>query len=1121
MDDYSNDPRLIFMTPEEIQEADRRNSTQTADFQEYEPVSDPLDRLFTEGEIRPSTSAAAIEAADSDEIGAGEAFLKSLGEGPVMRPFSRAMQRGLEPIMRIGADVLNVEREDETWMYETGLSERALDRDKMSDTAVVAAEAAEFVGDNIAIALATAAAVPRVVGTLASTARAGVLAGVDAVTAARSQSLIRRAASKYQAGTLVSRRGGTAFVSSPEGAVAGAKPGIRGLMDDALAEMTDSLVLRPDLVLGLELGSTATGGLVGGQLANVSDREDIESRFAGGSFVGAFISPTSIANTGSRLLGRRVGGVINSPLTSVKEFFKNLDVGDRAARRYAGQWLTAIALENDTTPEALIRQIDTALNNARQLDDVAEGLGEAASNLGVGQLTNSPLLVAMQRAASRTSAHSRRMDEEAMRRFLEPIVQFEDVARRTGNPADLALASSMRQRFFGDFISNRLEDARLAARNSFDALLPAGVAAGDSGAAGVARANASRDIHDTLETALKDVREAERALWSEVSVGVRVSPEELGNFAAKLEELQESAGAFDIITDAATRRAINKYLPDKLDEAVDIDAMIDGVVDEVDPDSLPSVDNLMFLRNKLYDLAGRARVSGDLNQSRAYTTLAASLKDDIDALDIPNIEIARDYSRQLNDQFTRGTVGRLLRTDRQGEYRVSPDRLLDMVIGAGSARAGATFRLDELMDSANFADVIRPAARAGDRAELRRITTEGNRVSEGTASYDDLVESVLGWDGDIGASVMSSVETYTRALVTQFTKSNGDVDYNRFSRWINSNSDLLDSLPESTRTQFRDAESTAAYFAQLDADKAIHMGDDIKRSITGGILGVENPTPVVRSMLDSPDRDRFIKRVASLSRQAERGTGVDTPIAGAMEGLRSSILHSIASKATTSNGINWTVYRDTLLAVPVNSREGADTLINSMVRNGVMDREQADRLVQLADIGARAQNSLKEGTLDIDHMMQFENNPVAEAIIGIAGSAAATAGARAAGIQGGAGSIVIPSLGARLARRLTTGDVAKRAHSLILEATSDAERFKQLLAPYADTDTAMAVWRNTLRNQQGSALYSLISGVQAELAADEENFNAVPEVWDYEVDGYDDDTYTNLLDDLETSGGNL
>lgn len=172
-----------------------------------------------------------------------------------------------------------------------------------------------------------------------------------------------------------------------------------------------------------------------------------------------------------------------------------------------------------------------------------------------------------------------------------------------------------------------------------------------------------------------------------------------------------------------------------------------------------NIKELRGLQGKLREQARIARSNGELNSARLADDIADALTDDIsNAIGGAEVREAVDravsFSRDLNDRFTRGSVGKLLGTERTGGVAVPEGLTLEVTVGQRGPRARE--------DTDALLEAVR---RSGDEPAMR-----------------EHIQDFL-------------MDDFRRAAVRD-----GRVDIKAAERYLQDNQDVLARFPETRRT---------------------------------------------------------------------------------------------------------------------------------------------------------------------------------------------------------------------------------------------------------------------------------------------------------------------------------
>ena len=563
---------------------------------------------------------------------------------------------------------------------------------------------------------------------------------------------------------------------------------------------------------------------------------------------------------------------------------------------------------------------------------------------------------------------------------LEQTVLRESPAERTRvsirrSEATEKLANSIRKsgnvRNARRFAQQKLE--RL--KNALDVRLEkAGDEAGEALAAlgSPDRIQASIAVRNSLESALNDARVQEDQLWSAVDTTIRGRVDGTIKRYKDLKAGLSSAQSDDMPASAA--RLIGpsaKRKPKK------------GARARV---KKTTVQELYGLYRKLGEEAVEARAAGKFNKARIAQELRTSILDDLNKFSASgevgdSLKLARDFSAELNKKFTKGAVGRILRSSREGIEAVAPEMTLRASIGMGDIPAKlATKQIVEAADDATVLEGIGDFLKASFIREAVDPTT--GRVVPGRAkTFINKYKEVL---GELSPSVMDQL---------QAARSSEDVLRRVTSR------------DEAMRTTFnRPAVSSIAKLLKAPADEEI-----IK-------------------ILNSGDPVDTMKKIVNLAKKDSTGKSI--------EGLRAAfadyLIDSVTSPSTLDvrgkPSINGIKLRNILF----------DDKINDTMRLMYSSREMADITSAAKKMAAIQKVANTKPTLDA--VITDAPGFIFEKLAMIIG---ARVGVKTAGSTGG--QIQAAQMGSQAARKWINGLFADKAKQFLADAIQDPELMKALL----------------------------------------------------------------------------
>ena len=609
------------------------------------------------------------------------------------------------------------------------------------------------------------------------------------------------------------------------------------------------------------------------------------------------------------------------------------------------------------------RNIEAANNIAKLLEATGESPEEIArvlreeglpgTNLTAAQKSVSPGLMALERKLVSDSqkfgsevGQQTEASFQALRGLMTSLAE-------TGDPAMLVAAAKVRENYIKTLLTARARGAASVAEEA------AGKITKDTPAA---QAGLSRTLDDALDTALTESRGIERSLWAKVDLdGPATADGILGEMGALRNELTK-------------------------EEVDNLPHVLTGFVKRVagDADGGPAqidINEIKRFRSAMLRNMQTARANREFDNARIFGRMAEAALDDMSVAmsDDSAFALARDFSRGLNDVFTRSFVGAARRTGGQGERSLPPELLARRAFGAGGE--GAALRFREIEEAGKF-----------------------------------LVEA---GGPDIVPGIVGAQERLLRLAASRsIDPTTGRVNPNALARFVSQNDEILTRFPD-VRSDLVDAKR-----AETVLRKRLALNEGAAKAINreaafAKIADTENPVRAISSAVEGTSPTRELTR---FSRLAHR----DGP--GAVSGYRTAILDYAYNKARNS-GDFFTVYSDTLNK-PM-TRNGP-SLLAFMRREGLIDAQTSARLQRIVSEGRKIETAIKSGQ-GLDELVE---NPSAmfDLVVRLVG--ANIGGASAVGNVAGA-PIVAAAAGSRFARTIAEKVPATRLKDVLQEAARD------------------------------------------------------------------------------------
>ena len=699
---------------------------------------------------------------------------------------------------------------------------------------------------------------------------------------------------------------------------------------------------------------------------------------AGGSYIAESLDPGATGpRLGLEVTGGLGGAIIANRLTSLVPALKSIKEGTGKLLR--GEF----RIKSRRQQAAANRILDILEESGEDVDAIIERLGSKEFDdilinpdtgkpitLTAGMKADSPALMAIEAALAQTSpglgkerSAKNVQANNALRNTIAALVA-------TGNPEALQVAAQLAEDVFSAGLNNRMQRA---AANVIAASQRVG---GTDPASNIAL---SQKLFDLASTQLSQARNQEKKLWGAVDdVDITVFRDADGNEVALPNFLTSWEKSMPKTEEAAAE--INKKL-------APLARFIDRKRGELSPDGdgvdLPplTTTEATEMRQLALNLSRQLTATGDYNAARIASNFADGLLDDLN-YSIPEGEnaaydIARAYSKSLNDTFTRAFAGRALEKGKTGAERISPELLAQRLMTGGSDPT--YLRVKEINDIGQFA------------------------IDNGFEGAEN-----------VAATIRGTQEMIIRnARAAAFDPQTGEINTKSLQKWINSNADLLETYP-ALRADLNNAVRANTVLqgrnAQNKSAQAALRGQITFQNLLPS--NTESPTFVVSRALASGQKApiRSLNNLLDVAQNAPEELRVD-----ALSGLKHSILEWAMTKGgATSRSFSPRSMYDNLYSKIPNANSNISTM-DWMLSNGVIEEKQANQLKKYLTEMVRLEVMDSQNTLgDIAEGA----GPILDFYLRITGSALGT---RMQGLLpggGGSGSLIAASAGSKAMRNI-------------------------------------------------------------------------------------------------------
>ncbi len=800
---------------------------------------------------------------------------------------------------------------------------------------------------------------------------------------------------------------------------------------------------NPKAFLAAEV-SAAGGAGVGGGLAEAYDPGAAGTRF-GAELAGGLFSPGRLLINGTTTAVDFVGKLRSTVSQSGREA--------RAANR-----LYTILTEAGEDIPRLIRELERPLPG---------GVTTPTSAQKTGSVALSELETTLGKAHARFMGESMEQGRQSLRAYQLLADRLKDI----GTPDALRKSAELRETMFNQMLNGRLAAADSTAADKIRLI---------SRDTPQARRQIGEIVKLETENALRSARDYESSLWQAGLVQL-TKPSKATVTSTVPTGLVDAAGqpitrqvTQDVVQ--APRLAPTRTVDDFLRRTLEIgdavytntmpkvvkDIMADfGVTDDVvrkyklgkntqefmDTGAVPArfvpkakdvdIAELINYRSNLLKLSREAAGRGEVANADFYSTLAEGMLRDLEGVKNPAFDSARQFSKALNDTFTRTFAKTASETGdltRSGAQRIPAETL---VLRAFGSNADVTAqRMTEIEDAVKFMS-----------------SQYDNAVQQFGANSQQAL--ALKPQADLARSRVSSItDAQARALRLMASKAvdpaTGRLNVRQLEGFIAQNQPMLDKM--GITGDLRNA-TTAENALRATQEQNSFINKTLRNQTAfAQLLKFENPTTAVSEALNS----RFpVKNVSNMAKLASAG-GPD-----AVNGLKSTLYDYAYTKAGGNSG-NFNVQAfDDALFKPIAPNQ--PSLINIMRANDLMSLTEVKNLRRLINPMVRVEEAMGNKRV-LDNVVEGAD-AVSELAMRVIGARIGTAAA-----PGGPGSLIAASAGSKAVRQVFDKMPTMFTRGIIEQAAQDPQ-FMALLLRRGTTE------RDKLNIARSLHSYMLMSGL--------------------------------------------
>jgi hypothetical protein len=393
-----------------------------------------------------------------------------------------------------------------------------------------------------------------------------------------------------------------------------------------------------------------------------------------------------------------------------------------------------------------------------------------------------------------------------------------------------------------------------------------------------------------------------------------------------------------------------------------------------------------------------------------------------------DIATAIGFSRQLNDVFTRGYGGRMLRSSRTGE-RATPPELAGLNLFSGKIE-GVSLRMEQLRNA-----VTMLSEEAGEEAAAGALRRLG--------------------------SLQAAEQTILRKAVRDkvMDSETGRIDPDKLEDWITENELVLQEFPDLAQ-DVSDARTAESILKNLENANDV-ANTKIKNAFTFREFIGEDPSDAIRMAIGEPDKRpadpvarlrtlvRFAKNKATQRKLAEKRGETPSRIPWAEKDIKRALADSLYDSAyvyaggTTPDKFSFAAMKNYLFGDIARNQPSPMGVLR---QEGIIGDGEAVRLSTLFDVAANIEQTMKLRGADLNEALKDAPQAMVELVTKIIGSAGATGLGRflSGGTLGG-GQIIVAGTGSRVATGFFEGIAKSNLRDVMMEAAQDPKFMAELL----------------------------------------------------------------------------
>jgi len=750
---------------------------------------------------------------------------------------------------------------------------------------------------------------------------------------------------------------------------------------------------------------------------------------------------------GTRFVSEFVGGVAMPGRFLISLAGKAKELGGSLVGRFtkdsrqgrAGENIARVLEEAGTDIPALIRRLE----KPQVLDDkgkpISVSSAQKTGDLGLTILENT-----LARDNTKFGSEISAQGQSALSAHKGLVSRLREI----GNPDAFFLAAQEEKALHEALIDTRLS---LAEKKAADAIAKIKVDTPES------RQQIGAIVQRNVTDALKDARAHEKTLWNRsnkasvvtkmvkgkpvleyqkvmptntaesfLDIATSMTPERL--YSADLNDVVSMMSRLGIDKQAISRYAQGKLTPEYLETGKVPREYLTKVVQEkpavrgfrartkpgtqtAGPGKTVSivketnVNDLVNIRSDLLAFVRKAAASGDVADVRVFGNIAESALDDLGSVNNPAFDEARNFSRTLNDYFTRTFAGDMGAVTRTGAEKLPAEILISRAFAGGADVT--SLRMQNIEDA---------------------VSMFGKQYEDAVAQFgagSKQAQDLKGFADTAAQNIISIRDANARTMRLAASKAvnpDGSVNLLSLQRFAAENKPTLDRL--GITADIEDVVKAENAFKALGNEFSVLNKNLVQQEAFAQAIKSGNASKAVSDAIKSPNP---VKSFEGLVKLAKRGDPA------AVEGLKSAVYDYAFTKAgggSPDGRINIKAFNEALFG-PV--QYGKPSVYNILRSQGAITTEEGKRLQQLIRPMMRIEEAINTNQVTSDIVTGAD--AMTELFLKIGGArAGATAGKM---LPGGGGQLIAASAGSQALRKQFDKLPSMMTRSIIEEAAKD------------------------------------------------------------------------------------